>query len=307
MPKNQPQLEIASAIASVVPKKMTLEALASDLEIPTERLEALLQGSRSTPKEAEAFARRFGGIPQDYREFALQEDGWFRGQPAEIQAQVQRLTGEALYSPTREIESNRAYSRKSARTVLVAAGVVFVALLHGLWLEHQYHKMRPEARIYMGRIYAHRLIAKDQMEIEQAEMEILKAKQCAEMVDRSQEDPQQKAQKQRFFLDMARFYRSIQANLRLTQQVTRLTLNDPTKWQDSNTLLDPFTLQPVNVEDTKGGQLDQEKIRQLVRLELRADQLEKKIDDVLNGRVDASKIPPMEEWGVTAFHQGSQP
>jgi hypothetical protein len=46
-----------------------------------------------------------------------------------------------------------------------------------------------------------------------------------------------------------------------------------------------------------GGQLDQEKIKELIRLQLNIVAIKDTINDLIDGKTKADSIPKIEDWG----------
>ena len=299
MCSDQP-LEVMIAIATLVPKKMTLRELAIKLGFSVDRLEAIKLGACLTVDEAKIFARECGGVPLDYRSFVLQDDMWWQQQPVELQAKVQQLIEQANYSFQKSISNFSIYNKQLAIFAIVAFIIVVGAISHGVWLEHRFQKLRPEANRYIARLYTHRQIAWAQAGIEVANLEITKMKHYADLINQSKLSHANRAATQRVLLDLVRYYRAVAINYQQIQKQTALTLNDPKRWHGDNILLDPFTYQPIDVEDIAGGQLDQEKIKELLRLQLNINANQEVVDNLISGKIPADSIPNIEDWGNIA-------
>jgi hypothetical protein len=272
--------EVMVAIATLVPKKMTLKELAVKLHCTVERLEAIKLGVDLTIEESKAFAKECGGVPPfDYRPFVLQEDTWWQQQSTEIQAKVQYLVDQANYSFQKSLSNFSIYNKQLA---LFALMIVMLAITHGVWLQHKYQRLRPEANHDFARLYAHRQITWAQTGIEVASMEIIKVKRYSDLINQSKLGPAKRAAAQRVLLYLARYYKECALNYMQIKKLTELTLNNPKRWNGSNVLLDPFTYQYVDVE---GDQLDQEKIKELIHLQLSVKHNQDVLDGLIDGKV----------------------
>ena len=54
--------------------------------------------------------------------------------------------------------------------------------------------------------------------------------------------------------------------------------------------MDPITYQRIDVEDVNGGQLNQEKIKELIRLQLNIKTDHDVVNDIINGKKRADSI-----------------
>ena len=292
--------EVMIAIATLVPKQMTLKELAIKLNCTVERLEDIKSGASLNINEAEAFANQCGGVPLDYRQFVLQEDTWWQEQSTELQAKVQQIVEQANYSFQKGLSNFTIYNKQLAIFALFALTIIIIAISHGVWLEHKYKRLRPEANRYIARLYTHRQIAWAQAGIEIANAEIIKMKHYSDLIDQSKLSHADRAAAQRVLLDLARYYRAITVNYQQIQKQTEITLNDPKRWNGNNILLDPFTYQPIDVEDITGGRLDQGKIKELIRLQLNLNTNQDVINGLVDGRIKPDNIPKIDTWGKMA-------
>ena len=282
--------EVMIAIVSNVPKKMTLKELSLKLGCNIERLEAIKLGACLTAQEAEAFARECGGTPLDYRSFVLQDDAWWQQQPANLQAKVQQLVEQASASYQKSISNVSIYNKQLAIFAVIALAIVVMAISHGVWLEYKYQKVRPEANRYVARLYTHRQIAWAQAGIEVANAEIANVKQYVDLINQSKLSPSNRAAAERSLLNLVHYYRAIVMNYQQAQRLAKLSLNDPKCWNNNNILLDPITYQRIDVEDVNGGQLNQEKIKELIRLQLNIKADHDVVNDIINGKKRADSI-----------------
>jgi hypothetical protein len=289
--------EVMVAIATLVPKQMTLKELAVKLDCTVDRLNAIKLGANLTAEEAVAFANECGGVPLDYRSFVLQDNAWWQCQSADLQAKVQQIVEQANYSFKKRLGNVSIYNKQLAIFAVVAFVIIIMAVGHGTWIRYKYQKLRPEANRYIARLYTHRQIAWAQAGIEVANLEIIKMKYYANLINESKLSPANRAAVQRVLLDLVRYYRAVAINYQQIQKQTELTLNNPKCWNDDNILLDPFTYQPIDVEDVDGGQLDQEKIKELIRLQLNIVAIKDTINDLIDGKTKADSIPKIEDWG----------
>jgi hypothetical protein len=292
--------EVMIAIATIVPKQMTLKELSVKINCTVDRLGEIKSGAGLTIEEAEAFANVCGGVPLDYRSFNLQDDAWWQQQPEELQAKVQQLVERVNYSFQKSLSNFSIYNKQLAIFALFMFTTIIVAIGHGVWLEHKYQRLRPEANRYVARLYTHRQIAWAQAGIEVANLEITKMRHYAELINKSKLSYADRATAQGVLLDLARYYRTVVINYQQIQKQAALTLNDPKCWRGSNVLLDPFTYQPIDVEDINGGRLDQEKIKEIIRLQLSISNNQDLVNGLIDGKIKADSIPKMEDWNKIA-------
>lgn len=283
--------EVMIAIASNVPKKMTLKELSLKIGCTINRLEAIKSGACITSIEAEAFAREFGGTPLDYRPFFVQEDPWWQQQPANLQAKIQQLIEQANYSYQKSISNINAYNKQLAIFVVATLVIIIIAIGHGVWLEYKYQKLRPEANRYVARIYTHRQIAWAEAGIEVVNAEIDKVKHYVDLINQSKLSSANRAKAQRSLLNLVRYYRSTIISYQQVKKLAQLTLDSPKYWGNNNILLDPITYQNIDVEDINGGQLNQEKIKELIRLQLNVQADHDIVNDIINSKKPADSIP----------------
>jgi hypothetical protein len=294
-------LTVAKAIRARVPKEMSLDQLALLLGIALPRLEAIRAGSSLSQVEAKSFAEHCGGMPEDYRDFALQEDAWWKQQPLETQAQLTRLVDEATRGPKRSAEQAGIYAKRAA--MLAFAGFAFAALSvpHFLWLRHQHHRLRTDAFLWVGNMYGDRDIAKATMGIEEANLNIRWIAGLSSQVEKTNLPAEKKAIYQQKLLDATHFYMGEAAQYKAHVLQTQAAKK---RQATTNIWIDPFTNQPVDVEKPSGGGLDMAKIREMIRLQLRSDYYLPMLRDVVDGKKDPSSIPPLESWGEIALeHQ----
>jgi hypothetical protein len=294
---------VAKAIRTRVPQKLTLAQLGATLGLSIPRLEAILDRSPLSAEEARAFADCFGGSPDNYRDCAIQEDPWLKTQPLEVQANITRLVDQAAAPSKQAAASAISYARKASWVAVAALIAIASSIGHFFWLQYRYRQIRPDAYRWVGKVYADRDIAVATMGVEECNKNILKIRECSNLVDRSDATPTQKATAQDRFLDATHYYMGNAAQYAIRIAKTR----DAEQRQNTkNIWFDPFSNQPIDVELPSGGGLDMPRVRQMIRLQLRSDYYLPMLEAVAKGKKDPASIPSLEKWGQIAITDGTK-
>jgi hypothetical protein len=122
--------EVMVAIATIVPKQMTLKELAVKLDCTVDRLSAIKLGANLIAEEAVAFANECDGVPLDYRSF-FKIMRWWQCQSADLQAKVQQIVEQANYSFKKRLGNVSVYNKQLAIFAVVTFVIITMAVGYG--------------------------------------------------------------------------------------------------------------------------------------------------------------------------------
>lgn len=305
---NSKAVHIRYAYRKAVPSKLNKEAFCEQLGASPERLAQLFDGALPTHQESAALAKILGGTPDDYRDFVLAEDPWFHVQPKDVQGQIARLMGAALKDPLEGLAAERRFSRKAIRLGLAAFVIVILAILNGVWVNHKYNSLRTDAYRYATRMYGYRDMAISEKGIEAAKDTIERLRVISGIVDTYYaSDPVGAGKMQAFLINGVRYYQSEGELYEDRYNRAQAILSAPAKAKMDNRVFDIQTGQEIDLEDPKGGKLDLNKVRDLVRAQMRTDEFLKLADELAHRKRDISEIPSGAKWAEVAQNDGRLP
>lgn len=305
---NSKAVHLRYAFRKVVPSQMSKDAFCEQLGASPERLAQLFDGALPTHQESQALAMILGGTPDDYRDFVLSEDTWFHAQSKDTQGQIARLMGAALKDPLEGLAAERRFSRKVIKLGLVGFVIVILAILNGVWVNHKYNTLRPDAYRWTTRMYGYRDMAISEKGIEAAKDTIERLKVISGIVDTYYaSDPVGAGKMQAFLINGVRYYQSVGELYEDRYHRAQAILSAPAKVKMDNRVFDIQTGQEIDLEDPNGGKLDLNKVRDLVRAQMRTDEFLKLADELAHRKRDINEIPSGAKWSEVAQNDGRLP
>jgi hypothetical protein len=294
LPESGPRIRVAQAIATVVPKELSIEQLASEIGIPSSRLSSFLEGAVLTQHEAELFAQRFGDSPFAYRDFLLQEDAWWSSQPPDVQAQVVRVLEAAMYAPKQEVAHATRYASWAAMVAVCGFFAILFSIGHFFLLERRYRTLKPQVYRQVARVFGDRDVIFSMKGIEECRANIELIGAFSSLVSQHVEDPAERAEVQQRLLDGTYYYKS--SALLYAERIKR-TREAQKHIVDHHVLIDPITEQPVDIERPDGGSLDVDKVRNMIRFQLRSDYYIPILEELARGKRSSATVPRLDSWG----------